>query len=435
MKGMFFMGIEKTLEYIHKVKWLGSKPGLSRTTELLERLGNPHKKLKFVHVAGTNGKGSTCSFIANVLSKSGYKTGLYTSPYINVFNERIRIDGVNISDADLEKYTDIVRPCADAMSDPATEFEIITALAMKYFADCGCDIVVLEVGMGGELDSTNVIDTPECAVIASIGLDHTAQLGSTVAEVAAAKAGIIKGGDAVSFESSGDAYNVIKKVCEQKSAVLHVPDFSKIENLHSDITGSTFSYGEYRDLRIYLAGAYQPKNAVTALEALDVLRKKGYKITPQTVRDGFAVTKWVGRFEVLGTEPTFILDGAHNPHGMKAMADSLKMLFGEKKLVFVTGAMADKDIDGMYSIIVPMSDIFYTVTPDNARSMDKDILAEHIGRLGGRAMSCEGFDDAITLAVRRAGAGGVVVALGSLYFSADIRHAYETATGKNVPNA
>lgn len=429
------MGIEKTLEYIHKVKWLGSKPGLSRTTELLERLGNPHKKLKFVHVAGTNGKGSACSFIANVLSKSGYKTGLYTSPYINVFNERIRIDGVNISDENLERFTDIVRPCADAMTDPATEFEIITALAMKYFADMECDIVVLEVGMGGELDSTNVIDTPECAVIMSIGLDHTSQLGQTIPEIAKAKAGIIKGGDIVSYESQGDAFDVISSACREKNARLATPDFAKIENLVSTIDGSTFDYGEYKNLKINLAGAYQPKNAVTAIEALKVLKSKGYNITDETVRDGFAVTKWVGRFEILGKDPIFILDGAHNPHGMKAMADSLMALFGDKKLVFVTGAMADKDIDGMYSIIVPMADMFYTVTPDNVRSMDKDILAEHIGRLGGRAMSCEGFDDAIVLAVKRAGRDGVVVALGSLYFSADIRHAYEKATGKAVPNA
>ena len=221
------MSIQNTLEYIHRIKWLGSRPGLSRTKELLAKIGNPEKKLKFVHVAGTNGKGSVCAFIASVLQKAGYKTGLYTSPYINVFNERMRINGENIPDADLEKLTDFIRPYADSMADPPTEFEVITAIAFEYFYENECDVVVLEVGMGGELDSTNVIDTPECAVITSIGLDHTKQLGSTLSLVASAKAGIIKGGDVVSYESTGEAWEVIEKKCEKVGANLEGIAFRK----------------------------------------------------------------------------------------------------------------------------------------------------------------------------------------------------------------
>ena len=187
------MTINQALDYIHQTTWLGSKPGLSRTRKLLSLMGNPHKKLKFVHVAGTNGKGSTCSCIASILMEAGYKTGLYTSPYINVFNERMQINGTNISDEALCSLTEYIKPFADSMTDDMpTEFELITALAMEYFARENCDIVVLEVGMGGQLDSTNVIDPPEAAVITAIDLDHTSFLGNTVQEVAKAKAGIIK---------------------------------------------------------------------------------------------------------------------------------------------------------------------------------------------------------------------------------------------------
>lgn len=418
------MSIEKALEYIHKVNWLGSKPGLSRTYELLEKLGNPHKSLKFVHVAGTNGKGSTCAFISSVLTKAGYKTGLYTSPYINFFNERIRIDGKCIPDEDLEFLTDIVRPYADSMSDSPTEFEIITALAMKYFADSKCDIVVLEVGMGGELDSTNVIDTPECAVITSIGLDHTAQLGTTLSEVASAKAGIIKGGTVVCYENSGDAYDVIKNTCTEKGAKLVTAPFSEIKNLSMGIDGSRFDFADFDNLEIHLVGSYQPYNACLAVTALLELRNKGYIITDSDIRTGLSDTQWSGRFEVLGKNPLFILDGAHNPHGMKAAANSFASLLNDKKIIFITGAMADKDIDGMFSYITPMSDLFYTVTPDNPRSMGADELALRIRALGANAVACRDFDEAVRLALERAGNDGIIAALGSLYFSADIRNSY-----------
>lgn len=424
------MSIETTLEYIHKTTWLGSKPGLSRTAELLEKLGNPQKKLKFVHVAGTNGKGSTCAVLSSVLTKAGYKTGLYTSPYINFFNERMRINGECISDSDLEHYVDIIRPIADGMTDSPTEFELITALAMMFFAEKECDIVVLEVGMGGELDSTNVIDTPECAVITSIGLDHTSFLGGTIAEVASAKAGIIKGGNVVCYETDGDAFDVIKKVCLNKNAVLHTPDFSKIENLHADIFGSSFDYGKYKNLKTGLVGSYQPLNVVTAITALEVLAEKGYNITEADIREGVCDTVWQGRFEILGRNPVFVLDGAHNPHGMKAASESFKTLFPDKKIVFVTGAMADKDVSGMYSVIVPMADIFYTTTPDNPRAMPKEKLASEIEKLGGRAEFACDFEDAVRKALMRAGRDGVIAALGSLYFSSDIRNAYQKVAGE-----
>ena len=426
------MSIETTLVYIHKTSWLGSKPGLSRTNELLEKLGNPHKNLKFVHVAGTNGKGSTCAYIASVLAEAGYKTGLYTSPYINFFNERIRINGECISDSDLEKFVDIIRPFADSMDDSPTEFEVITALAMKYFCEKECDIVVLEVGMGGEFDSTNVIDTPECAVITPIALDHTAVLGKTIKEVAHAKSGIIKGGSVVCADSKGDAHDVIKETCDNKNATLFSPDFSEIKNMISDIYGNSFDYKEYTGIKISLTGTYQPRNAVVALTALEVLRNKGYKITSDHIYKGLEKTRWMGRFEILGKDPVFVLDGAHNPHGMQAAFESLSTLFPGKKIVFVTGAMADKDTQTMFSIITPISDIFYTLTPDNPRSMDSKKLADLLSELEATAQSFgTNFDKAVKTAVNRAGKDGIVAALGSLYFSNDIRKAYESTVENN----
>ena len=426
------MSIESTLAYIHKVGFFGSRLGLTRVRALLDALGNPQDTLKFVHVAGTNGKGSTCAYLASILQNAGYKTGLYTSPYINVFNERMRIDGVNISDEELEKYTDAVRAVADTMTDDEpTEFETITAVAMLYFAAHKCDIVVLEVGLGGTYDATNIIKTPECAVITSISFDHTGVLGNTLSEIADAKAGIIKGGDVVCYDTKGEAYRKIASVCRERGAVLHKPAFSQLTVHSTDLDGTTFDYGNLKNVRTPLIGTYQPRNAVTAIEAAKVLAANGWNITDDIIRGGIASTEWLGRFEVLGREPVFILDGAHNPSGMSAAADSFKTLFPRRRLVFVTGAMADKDIDGMYALITPRAKHFYTTTPHNPRAMPAKELAKHIEALGVKATACESFEEAVAAALKEAGKDGVVAALGSLYFSCDIRNAYHAVKGKH----
>ena len=414
--------IEETLAYIHNVKWMGSKPGLSRTIELLSKLGNPEKHLKFVHVAGTDGKGSTSSYIASVLQKAGYVTGLYTSPYIIKFNERMQINGQMISDDELIELTDIVRPIADAMEDPPTEFEMITALGMLWFYRKKCDIVVLEVGMGGELDSTNVIDTPEVAVITSMGFDHVAFLGPTMTEIANAKAGIIKeNGLVASYGTNPEADEVFRARCIEKNCELHECDFDKLNIVSSDLTGSTFDYKQYRDVRISLAGSFQPKNASLAIEAVELLRKKGYEISDENIYEGLKAVYWPGRFEVLMKNPVFILDGAHNPHGMKAAVDSLMAVGNGEKYVVIMGVMADKDVENMISLLVPISTKFFTVRPDNPRAMDAESLAELIRKCGGEAESTTDTDDAVKKAVEYAGENGRVVSLGSLYFSSDVR--------------
>lgn len=421
------MSYEETLRYIHSVKWQGSKPGLSRTRELLEALGNPEKALKFVHIAGTNGKGSTAAMIASVLRKAGYKTGLYTSPYIIRFNERIQVNGEHISDRDLEDLMEEIRPFADAMDDPPTEFEIITALGMKYFLNKKCDIVVLEVGLGGELDSTNVIDTPEVAVITAIGLDHMAQLGSTTAEIAAAKAGIIKeGGDLVVYPGEKDVEDIYKKTCAGRHTRLHKTDFSRLTIHHVNLDEVSFDFVPYYNIRLPLVGTYQPYNAAVAVTVLEVMRRKGYQITDGDILGGLNSVCWPGRFEVLRRNPVFILDGAHNPHGIAATFESLKNHFGNKKLIFLVGVMADKDVSGMMGTIVAMAKSFITVTPHNPRAMPAESLAKLLSAYGIPTKAYSRIEDGVAEAVRQAGKDGVVVALGSLYFSADIREAVET---------
>ena len=422
------MNIEEALAYIHKTKWLGTKPGLSRTERLLHALGDPHRKLKFVHVAGTNGKGSTCAMLASVLESAGLRVGLYTSPYITVFNERMRVNGENISDGDLIRIVEKIAPIADRMTDdPPTEFEVITAAAFLYFLEKRCDIVVLEVGMGGVLDSTKVIDFPECvcSVICAIGLDHTAYLGNTVEEIAAAKAGIVKDGAPVVLYPAKES---VKKVFDDAARAHHTtvtsPDFSALRIISRSLDGIDFSYKNLT-VHIPLVGTYQPYNAAVAIEALYALRAQGYKITDENIKDGLSAVKWQGRFEILRRNPIFILDGSHNPHGMTATVEAIRTYFGNRKLHFVIGAMADKDVSSMLSLLLPEAECFYTVTAPNPRAMSADELAEKIRAAGGNAAAYGTIESAVNAAAEKAGKNGVCAALGTLYFSAEVRAAVE----------
>ena len=420
------MNITEALSFIHKTVWLGSKPGLSRTEHLLSLMGNPHKKLKFVHVAGTNGKGSTSACIASILKEAGYKTGLYTSPYINVFNERMQIDSEMISDDELCALCEYIKPLSDSMADdPPTEFELITALAMEYFYRNKCDIVVLEVGMGGELDSTNVIDSPEAAVICAIDLDHTSFLGDTVEEVASAKAGIIKEGTSVAlYDCEKSVYDVFDSKCKEVGASLVTAGFDKIENVKASLRYIEFDFDKYKNLKLGLVGSYQPKNASVAITAIELLREKGYKISDENIYDGLKNVSWAGRFEILGENPVFVLDGAHNPHGMRATVESLCDHFGGRKIHFVVGAMADKDVKGMMGMLLPLADSFIAVKPDNPRAMKAEDLAKLLSELGAKAQSCDTVAQGVKTALDRAGNDGIVACLGSLYFSGEIRKAY-----------
>lgn len=435
------------IAYINTPRWQASRLGLERIRELLERLGRPQDRLKFVHVAGTNGKGSICAYLASILGAAGYRTGMFTSPYIERFEERIRVDGVMISPDELRDVTLAVREHAEAMArktgDHPTEFELMTAVALEHFVRCGCDIVVLEVGLGGRLDSTNVIDAPEACVIARVGLDHTALLGNTLAAIAGEKAGIIKEGSAVvSWPQEPEAMAVIEHAAAEHGCELRVPDFAQLEEgaIRWEDGASpfrSFSYREWADLRTGILGSYQPQNATVALEVVDVLRERGWRIPDEAVRAGVAQTRWPGRFEIVegGSSPdgfAIVVDGGHNPQGARALADSLAEVFPGRRSVFVIGVLEDKDYPRMLEDVLPLGSAFVCVTPDNPRALPAHKLARAIRWTGQDLLGCSAcvnpvvardFEDAIRRARELAGPDGLICAFGSLYSVAALKEA------------
>ena len=415
------MTVQEALSYIHSVCWKGSVPGLSRTTELLNRLGNPHKKLKFVHIAGTNGKGSTASMLASVFRAAGCNTGLYTSPYITWFNERMQVNGEMIPDDELAEITEFVRPHADSMQDKPTEFELVTAIAMVFFARQSCDIVVLEVGMGGELDSTNVIDCPEASVITNIGLDHTEVLGNTLEKIAEAKAGIIKGGDAILYRCAPSVERVFEQRCEETNTRLHRAEFESIVLHECSFTGQIFDCGERKNIELPLLGEHQLRNAAVVLKTVDALIAKGWKISEEQLREGLKAVAWPGRFELLRKSPVFFVDGGHNPQCMQALAENIRTYLPDRPLTALTGVMADKDYLDMYRPVAPYITRFVTVTPENPRALPAEKLAEVLSVFGKPVTACASVREGVEAAIAQTGADEAVIAFGSLYMVGDIR--------------
>ena len=412
----------EALEYIHSINWQFCKPGLERTRELCRRLGDPQRSLRFVHVAGTNGKGSFCSMLSSVLCKAGYKTGLYTSPYISVFNERIRVNGNNIADGELAEITAYIKPIADSMTDKPTEFELITAIAFEYFKRSGCDVVVLEAGMGGRLDSTNVIDESLLSVITGISLDHTAFLGDTVEKIAREKAGIIKGGCPVLFGGNDlSADKIIREAASERGSEYHVLDLTQLSVKEMTLDGTRFDFGSYKDLYISLLGEYQPYNASLVVDAVNILRKRGLDISDRALRDGLFSARWQARFEILSKDPLVIFDGAHNPQGIEAAVRSIKRYFGDKKVYVLTGVMRDKDHSFIAKQLSQIAQEAFTVTPDNPRSLSAVEYAEELTREGISAHAFENIDEALSLAKREARKNNTpLVCLGSLYLYSSI---------------
>ena len=418
------MTAEEAISYIHSVCWKGSIPGLGRTQELLKRMGNPEKELKFVHIAGTNGKGSTAAMVASILQKAGYKTGLYTSPYIYRFHERMQINGVQISDEDLAAVTQYVKPMADAMAESPTEFELVCCIAFEYFKRQNCDIVVLEVGMGGELDSTNVIDTPEVAVITNIGLDHTDVLGSTVEEIARTKAGIFKeGGKAVVYRSTPSVEKVFEEICQERNVSLRKADFDSLQLVSRSLEGQTFHCGNRKDLQLPLLGDHQLHNAAVVLSVADALIEKGWKITEEHIREGIRDVSWPGRFDIVSRDPLFIIDGGHNPQCIDALVKNIEDYLAGRTVIALTGVLADKDYADMYRPVMPLVQEFVCITPPNPRKLDAPLLAQYLQAAGAKATPCETITQGVRTAMEKAGKDGVVLCFGSLYTIGDIRNA------------
>lgn len=416
------MTYEEALSYIHSIVWRGKRVGLARITELLRRMGNPERKLKFVHIAGTNGKGSTAAMTASVLQAAGYHTGLFISPFIHCFNERMQIDGSPITDEELVELTGQIRPLAEAMEDKPTEFELIAALAFSYFYKNRCDIVVLEVGLGGAMDSTNVIGTPEVAVITALSMDHTRELGNTIQEIAGAKAGIIKeGGDVVYYGQNAEALPVMEEAVKRNHASMTIPNYDALLLETRDLTGQSFTYGRYCNLRIGLSGIYQICNAAVVIETIEALRKRGWKIGDRALREGLMNTRWTGRFECLSEHPRIFVDGSHNPQGVKATAETLRTYFPKGNIVFLTGILADKDAAGMMSELPDLARCFITVKPPSMRGMEAGELAGHLRTMTNKTVRAAGsLEEGCMLALEQAGEDGVICAIGSLYMVGEL---------------
>ncbi|MBO5702878.1 MAG: bifunctional folylpolyglutamate synthase/dihydrofolate synthase [Clostridia bacterium] len=416
------MNYSEALEYIHSICWTFTKPGLERITALCEKLGNPQNDLKFIHVAGTNGKGSFCSMLDSVLRHAGYKTGLFTSPYIKVFNERMQFCGENISDEELAEITEYVKPHADSMEDKPTEFELITAIGFEYFKRKKCDVVILEAGMGGRLDSTNIINSSLLSVITGIALDHTAFLGDTPEKIAAEKAGIIKHYGCILFGGNGESIEeVIKNKASEMNADYHYADKSDLEILSSDLSGSLINYREYKELRLPLLGLYQPLNAVNVLCAVELIKDKGFAISEKAVREGLLAARWPARFEIISRDPLIIFDGAHNPEGIEKAVESIKRYFGDRKVSVLTGVMKDKDYNYIASKFAEISDRAFTITPANPRALPAEEYAKVLEEKGISATYYESVSAALTDAKAYAKeSGSPLVCLGSLYMYCEV---------------
>ena len=415
------MNYKEALSYIDSVRWYGSRPGLSRIEALLEKLGRPQDDLRFIHIAGTNGKGSCAAMTASILRAAGYKTGLFTSPYLFRFNERMQINGEPIEDEALAEIVTELQPFADALEDHPTEFELMTAAALRWYQRERCDVVVLEVGLGGRCDATNVIACPEAAVVMNIGLDHTAVLGDTVAAIAAEKAGIIKpGGDAVLYAQSAEAEAVVRARCEAVGARLRVSDPAQLHAEFDSLEGQVFTYRGV-PYALPLLGEHQLRNAAVVLELVELLREKGWKLEQDAVEHGLYAVSWPARFELVRDEPPFIVDGGHNPQCAEAVAAALRRYFPHTRRVLLLGVLADKDYPRILDILAPEADAFVCVTPASERALPAAQLGAALEKFGKPVTVCADIPEGVAAASEQAGADGMACAVGSLYMAGAVR--------------
>ncbi|WP_027701091.1 bifunctional folylpolyglutamate synthase/dihydrofolate synthase [Metaclostridioides mangenotii] len=425
------MNYDEALKYISNTNRFGMKLGLETITKLLELLGNPQENLNIIHVAGTNGKGSVCSFISNILIDGGYSVGLYTSPYLENFTERIRVDEKEIPRDEVARIVQLIDEKISIMlkegySSP-TEFEIVTAMAFYYYKYCKVDYVVLEVGLGGRYDATNVINSSLVSVITSISLDHIGVLGNTVQKIAYEKAGIIKeNGVAIVYEQKREAEEVIKDICKQKNAEFIGVEFGSIEVVKSDVKSQVFNYNssdfKYENIEIALIGEHQIKNSVLAINTIEYLNKNHkINISIDNIKNGLLKTEWPGRIEVIKEKPLFIIDGAHNLDGAKSLAKVLKKNFSGKKGILIIGMLKDKDVDSVLEVLTPYFKKVVATYPVSDRSMEPELLKEKISKYVEDVVAIENINGAVEYAIDKSNEDDVIIAAGSLYMIGSIR--------------
>ena len=424
------MDYKEVTDFINKAKKFGSRLDLTRITKLCEILGNPQETCKFVHVAGTNGKGSVSVYLSHILMEAGFKTGLYTSPFIYEFNERIQINGTPISDEDLKRMMKKVKAATEEMlsqgEEHPTEFELITALAYLYFAEQNCDVVVLEVGLGGRLDATNIIKNPLVSVITSVSFDHTEYLGETLSEIAWNKCGIIKeNAPIVSYPyQPEEVYREIEKTAKEKHCELFVPKKETLKIQKTDLSGNVFSYqGEMFETS--LVGEFQVRNALVSIEAAKVLARLGYEIKPSHIKEGLKKAKWPARFEVLHKNPIVICDGSHNEDGMRAFVETAKAALKGKKAICVFGMLKDKEYRACLESLSEICDTVICTEVDNPRKETAAALREAAKKYIGTVYEEADNEKAVALAKKLAEAEDAIICLGSLYMMKNMKDAVE----------
>ncbi len=423
------MNYEEAMNFIQNTNKFGSVLGLDNIRELLERLGNPQDQLRVVHIAGTNGKGSTLAFLAGIFRESGYRAGRYVSPASFSYEERFRINEENISKKDLCFYMEKIKNVAeemvkDGLSHP-TMFEIETALSFLYFLDKKVDVVLLETGMGGRLDATNVVKKPIATVIASIGMDHMQFLGDTLEKIASEKAGIIKEGcPVISYDNTKEVNEVIKNKAKQMHAKVTFVNSAGIRVLQESLNGESFSYRSsdgrwYEKIEIPLLGRHQINNAALALETLNVI-KNYYCISDFQTEDGMRKTIWRGRIEILEREPMVICDGAHNPDGAKSLLSFLQNNFTNQRLIYIMGVLSDKDYEQMVQILAPAADKIYTVAPDNPRALSSRELCNCISKYHQNVEERQRLAECLNEVRQKAEKDDVIIICGTLSFQNEL---------------
>lgn len=419
---------QEAVELIHREAWTGRKPGLSRTLELLSRVGNPHEKLNYVHITGTNGKGSTTAMLNSILTCAGYRAGMFVSPYVLEFRERIQIGGEMIPKEELVRIVQKIKPVIDRMyeeGDGPVQFEVVTAIGFVYFVEQKCDVVCLEVGIGGLKDSTNIIREPLAAVIANIGLDHTNMLGNTVEEIAAQKAGIIKGKCPVCVYPGVDpkALAVIMEKCAENGSTLIQGNFRHADILRQDINGTVFTYNSLT-IRLPLLGQHQVCNAINVIETVRAIRGAGFRVSDEQIVRGIGAVKFPARTEILCKNPLTIVDGAHNDNGAEALEAVIKDILKDRPLVLIMGMMGDKDCQKVVRRLAALADAVIAVTPSlEYRALPKEELAKLAGEVCQRVELGDGFRQSWLRAAELIGEKGTIVICGSLYLATDMRDA------------
>lgn len=419
------MTYDKVMEYLDSLQSYGSLPGLTNIINLCEKLGNPQEHLRFIHIAGTNGKGSVLAFVSTVLKEAGYRTGRYISPTIFEYRERIQVNGQMISKKDLCRLVTTLKEACESLvaegKPHPTSFEVETALSFLYFKEKRCDPVVLETGLGGELDATNLICNTLVAVITSISMDHMGILGKTLPEIARQKAGIIKQGcRVVTTMQTREVLSVLQKKCEEKQAPIQIADVGKVSGIKSSLAKQCFSYDTYKQLEISLIGRYQIANAVLAIEAVKALGAYGYTVSEKAIYKGLKETKWRGRFELLCKKPVFIADGAHNRDGAMQLAKSVEFYFTNKRIIYIMGILRDKEQEEIIRLTAPYAEQILTVPTKGARGTSSYDLACKVKHFSDNVTALDSVQEAVELSFLMADKNTVIIAFGSLSYLGEL---------------